>query len=143
MSRGWSQKDGFNPFATTPPDARVAERAAGQWGVVTLADLRSCGLSYSEVKVRVRRGYLHPLDLGAAPTRSPLEDRVYDFIVRSGLERPLANPVYRLPTRTVFPDLYWPRLRLVVEVDGRQWHDDPLARADDAQRQAELEAAGE
>jgi very-short-patch-repair endonuclease len=32
---------------------------------------------------------------------------------------------------------------LIVEVDSVQWHDDPLARADDAQRQAELEAAGE
>jgi hypothetical protein len=83
------------------------------------------------------------LDLGAASTRSPLEDRVHDFVVRSGLEPPLANPVYRLPGRTVFPDLYWPRHRLIVEVDSVQWHDDPLARADDAQRQAELEAAGE
>jgi uncharacterized protein DUF559 len=83
------------------------------------------------------------LDLGAQPTRSPLEDRVYDFVVRSGLERPLANPPYRLPGRTVYPDLYWPQHRLVVEVDSVQWHDDPLARRDDAARQAELEAAGE
>ncbi|HEY6887322.1 MAG TPA: DUF559 domain-containing protein [Solirubrobacter sp.] len=83
------------------------------------------------------------LDLGAQPTRSPLEDRVYDFVVAAGLERPLANPVYRLPGRTVFPDLYWPQHRLVVEVDSVQWHDDPLARRDDAGRQAELEAAGE
>ena len=83
------------------------------------------------------------LDLGAAPTRSPLEDRVHDFVVRSGLEPPLANPLYRLPERTVFPDLYWPQHRLIVEVDSVEWHDDPLARADDAQRQAELEAAGE
>jgi hypothetical protein len=83
------------------------------------------------------------LDLGADPTRSPLEDRVLDFVVRSGLERPLSNPVYRLPERTVFPDLYWPQHRLVVEVDSVAWHDDPLARRDDAERQAELEAAGE
>jgi very-short-patch-repair endonuclease len=34
-------------------------------------------------------------------------------------------------------------LRLIVEVDSREWHDDPLARLDDAQRQAELEACGE
>jgi hypothetical protein len=231
MASEWSQKDGSDPFATTPPDARVAKLAAGQWGVVTLRDLRACGLSYSEVKVRVRRGYLHPLyegvfawghhnitdegrflaavlacgpsavlshysaaalhalvrwdgrpfeitapskhrhsrikahrsqyierivlkgipvtpklrtvidlarveedavvkralraakftgaelerlprsivDLGAVATRSPLEDRVYDFIVAAGLERPLSNPVYRLPGRTVFPDPYWPQ----------------------------------
>jgi hypothetical protein len=83
------------------------------------------------------------IDLGADPTRSPLEDRVLDFVVRSGLERPLSNPAYRLPGRTVFPDLHWPQHRLIVEVDSVEWHDDPLARRDDAQRQAELEAAGE
>jgi hypothetical protein len=83
------------------------------------------------------------LDLGAQPTRSPLEDRVHDFVLKSGLEPPLANPPYRLATRTVYPDLYWPQHRLIVEVDSVEWHDDPLARRDDADRQADLEAAGE
>ena len=40
------------------------------------------------------------------------------------------------------PDLRWPRQRLVIEADGPH-HDDPLARADDAERQVLLEAAGE
>jgi hypothetical protein len=83
------------------------------------------------------------LDLGAQPTRSPLEDRVHDFVVEAGLERPLANPPYRLAMRTVYPDLYWPHRRLIVEVDSVEWHDDPLARRHDADRQADLEAAGE
>lgn len=83
------------------------------------------------------------IDLGAEPTRSPLEDRVLDLIVGAGLERPLVNAPYRLPARTVYPDLRWPRLRLIVEVDSHEWHDDPLARLDDVQRQAELEAHGE
>jgi hypothetical protein len=83
------------------------------------------------------------LDLGAVPTRSPLEDRVHDLIIRAGLQPPEVNAPYRLPTRTVIPDLRWPALRLIVEVDSREWHDDPLARLDDAQRQAELEAEGE
>jgi putative AbiEi antitoxin of type IV toxin-antitoxin system len=34
-------------------------------------------------------------------------------------------------------------IRLIVEVDSREWHDDPLAKYDDAERQAELAAAGE
>ena len=55
----------------------------------------------------------------------------------------MSNAPYRLPTRTVYPDLRWPALRLIVEVDSLEWHDDPLARLDDAQRQAELEAQGE
>ncbi len=36
-----------------------------------------------------------------------------------------------------------PRSGLIVEADSKEWHDDPLARYDDAERQAELEAAGE
>jgi len=37
----------------------------------------------------------------------------------------------------------WPAQRLVVEADGAAWHDNPLARADDAERQKLLEAHGE
>jgi hypothetical protein len=265
MPRDWWVNHLTGGKVTTPVDLRVAKLAAGQWGVVTMAQLRECGLSRREVEVRVGQGHLHPLyrgvyavghhnvaqegrflaavlacgpnavlshysaaalhelvkwdgrpfdvsaptkrerprikahrpteiertvvkgipvtpklrtvidlarvvddatvkralraakfsaaelerlpkrilDLGAVPTRSPLEDRVYDFVVKSGLEPPLSNPPYRLPGRTVYPDLYWPHLRLVVEVDSLEWHDDPLARLDDANRQAELEAAGE
>jgi hypothetical protein len=83
------------------------------------------------------------VDLGAVPTRSPLEDRVRDLVVDAGLEAPLVNAPYRLPGRTVYPDLWWPSIRLIVEADSKEWHDDPLARYDDAERQAELEAAGE
>ena len=82
------------------------------------------------------------LDLGAVPTRSPAEDSAYDLVVKSGLEAPLSNPPYRLPGRTVYPDLYWPQLRLIVEVDSAEWHDDPLAQLADRERQAELEALG-
>ena len=37
----------------------------------------------------------------------------------------------------------WPKLRLVLEADSARWHGDALARADDAERQALLEAHGE
>jgi hypothetical protein len=85
----------------------------------------------------------HILDLGAVPTWSPLEDEAHDIVVKAGLQEPEVNPPYRLPGRTVYPDLRWPELRLIVEVDSLEWHDDPLARLDVAQRQAELEARGE
>ena len=76
----------------------------------------------------------HILDLGAVPTRSPLEDDAHDIVVQAGLQAPEVNAPYRLPTRTVYPDLRWPALGLIVEVDSREWHDDPpsyffLARA--------------
>jgi hypothetical protein len=265
MPRQWSEKDPTDPFVTTRPDVRAARLAAGQWSILEIAELYACGLTYSEVKVRVRLGHLHRfyrgvyawghpnvpqegrflaavkacgpesalshysaaalhglvkwdgrpfdvsaptkrshprikvhrpntverlvlkgipvtpklrtvidlvkttdeatakralrqarfsareleqlppgiLDLGTAPTRSPLEDRVHDLVVDAGLEPPLVNAAYRLPTRTVYPDLWWPGLRLIVEADSREWHDDPLAQYEDAERQAELEAAGE
>jgi hypothetical protein len=251
--------------ATTRADIAVARRAAGQWSVLSLDELRECGLNKVAVGVRVRRGNLHPryrgvyavghhniplegqflaavkacgpwavlshysaaalhrlvkwdgrpfevtapskhahprikahrstsiervvlngipvtpklrtvidlrrvegddvvkralraakfspaelerlppaiLALGAVPTRSPAEDSAYDLVVRAGLEAPLSNPPYRLPGGTVYPDLYWPGLRLIVEVDSAEWHDDPLAQVADRERQAELEARGE
>jgi hypothetical protein len=101
--------------------------------------LRQAKFSAAELE-QLPRGIL---DLGAVPTRSPLEDRVRDLVVDAGLEPPLVNAPYRLPDRTVYPDLWWPAIRLIVEVDSREWHDDPLARYEDAERQAALEAAGE
>jgi very-short-patch-repair endonuclease len=48
-----------------------------------------------------------------------------------------------LDGRRVVPDFRWPKQRLVVEADGAAWHDHWLAREDDAERQALLEAHGE
>jgi very-short-patch-repair endonuclease len=80
---------------------------------------------------------------GPAPTRSALEDVVLDLILRTGLRMPDINVALTLDGRRVIPDFRWPALRLVVEADGAAWHDDPLARADDAERQALLEEHGE
>jgi very-short-patch-repair endonuclease len=76
---------------------------------------------------------------GPAPTRSELEDLVLELVLRGGLERPQINR--RLGG--VYPDLRWPEQRLTVECDGAAWHGGRLAREDDAQRQARLEACGE
>jgi very-short-patch-repair endonuclease len=80
---------------------------------------------------------------GPAPTRSELEDIVLDLILRAGLAHPSVNAPLTLGGRRVVPDFRWPEQRLVVEADGAVWHDNPTARADDAERQALLEAAGE
>ena len=97
----------------------------------------------SSPRTNLERLPRHIVDLGAVPTNSPLEDAAHDIVVKAGLQAPEVNSPYRLSTRTVFPDLRWPALGLIVDVDSREWHDDPLARLDDAQRQAELEACGE
>jgi very-short-patch-repair endonuclease len=51
-------------FSGITPDRRVAELAAGQWGVVSLAQLRMAGLSDDAVQRRERGGRLHRLHRG-------------------------------------------------------------------------------
>jgi very-short-patch-repair endonuclease len=83
------------------------------------------------------------LATGPAPTRSELEDVVLDLILAAGLPHPQVNQPLIIGGRRVIPDFRWPHLRLVVEADGAAWHDNRLAREDDAERQALLEAHGE
>src|SRR3954453_19948283 len=59
-------------------DSRVARLAAKQWGVVSIHELRGCGLSDDAVLVRVRAGWLHPLHRGVYAVghdNPPLEGR--------------------------------------------------------------------
>jgi len=68
---------------------------------------------------------------------------VLDLMLDGGLEHPDVNVPLMLGGRRVIPDFRWPRERLVVEADGAAWHDNKVAREDDAERQALLEASGE
>ena len=83
---------------------------------------------------------------GPAPTYSGDEDEVLDLVLDAGFGHPDVNQrlIVGAATRRTpyFPDLRWPTQRLILEVDSA-WHDDPLSRQLDAERQAELEAAGE
>jgi very-short-patch-repair endonuclease len=80
---------------------------------------------------------------GPAPTETELEDMVLDLLLDGGFEHPDVNRTLSINGRRIRPDFRWPDQRLIVEADGAAWHDDPLARAADAERQALLEAAGE
>ena len=80
---------------------------------------------------------------GYVPTRSEFEDVVLDLLDRGGFPRPEVNTPITVAGRRTVPDFRWPDKRLVLEADGRQWHESELAREDDAERQARLEAAGE
>ena len=80
---------------------------------------------------------------GPAPTRSELEDVVLDLILGAGLAHPDVNVPIVLAGRRVVPDFRWARQHLVVEADGAAWHEHKLAREDDAERQALLEAHGQ
>lgn len=97
------------------------------------------------VAVRGRKGgamLTRVLADGYVPTRSELEDAVHDVILQGGFRAPVVNRDLRLDGKPTRPDFLWPDLRLVVEADGRAWHENDLAREDDAERQARLEAAG-
>ena len=83
------------------------------------------------------------LAAGRAPTRSQLEDIVLDLILSGGFAHPDVNRPLQLAGRRVIPDFRWPAARLVVEADGAAWHDNRLAREEDAERQSLLEAHGE
>src|SRR3954454_21504114 len=52
----------------TRADLAVAKLAASQWGVLSWNELRGCGLSKDAIRVRVRRGNLHPLYRGVYAT---------------------------------------------------------------------------
>jgi hypothetical protein len=80
---------------------------------------------------------------GPAPTRSVLEDVVLDLILGAGLESPDVNKPLFLEGRRVVPDFRWSAEKLIVEADSVTWHDNKVAREDDAARQALLEAHGE
>lgn len=77
------------------------------------------------------------------PTRSELEEAVKDLLEANGFEPPEINVPLQLDGRTVIPDFRWPAERVVVEADGRDWHDNPLVRSADLERQRLLEAHGD
>jgi hypothetical protein len=76
------------------PDALVAERAARQWGVMSLDDLHRCGLSTKAVARRVRRGHLHPIHRGVyavGHARPPLEGRFVAAVKACGARAVLSH----------------------------------------------------
>lgn len=77
----------------------------------------------------------------AAPTASELEDRVLQVLEAAGLPRPLVNDELLGLPRRAYPDFRWPPWRLILEADGGRWHDNPIARADDVERQVMIEDA--
>ena len=83
------------------------------------------------------------IESGAAPTRSDAESDVLDVVLEAGFAHPDVNHPLLIQGRRTVPDLRWPEQRLILEIDSTAWHTDPLARADDRERQAFLEAHGE
>jgi predicted transcriptional regulator of viral defense system len=125
---------------STPRDLRRAVREALAHKRVSLRQLIA-----AKTRLGPRRGsaVLAEVLSHAAPTRSELEDVVLDLILGAGFRKPDVNVSLRLNGRVVIPDFRWPAQRVVVEADSATWHGNALARQDDAERQALLEAHGE
>jgi very-short-patch-repair endonuclease len=75
---------------------------------------------------------------GPADTRSKLERDFRALIVSSGLP----EPQYNVVVAGLSVDVYWPQWRLVVELDGDPYHDNPRAFEMDRIRDATLQKAG-
>jgi very-short-patch-repair endonuclease len=124
-------------------DERTLRRAARQAYVDRRVD--EATLTRQLARAPGRRGAPHLKALlgpGAAPTRSELEDRLLALLREHGLPQPAVNVAPPGLQRHVEVDFLFEEPRVVVEADGARYHDDPLARHHDAERQAMLEAAG-
>jgi very-short-patch-repair endonuclease len=120
---------------------RRATREAHALKLVTITQLNA-----AIRRLGPRRGManLHKIvATGIPPTRSELEDAFLDLCAWGGLQPPQVNRPIVIDGRRIVPDFRWPDQRLVVEVDGAAWHDHRLARENDVDRQAILEAHGE
>jgi very-short-patch-repair endonuclease len=76
-------------------------------------------------------------------TRSDLEARFLELARQTTLPEPLANFTLAAPDHPrIEVDFYWPRHRLVVEIDGFESHGTHAAFKADRKRDAALQAAG-
>jgi len=76
------------------------------------------------------------------PTESELEELFLDVVVRA---HEIVAPVPQsspLPHRVQRVDFAWPRERVVVEIDGREWHAIQAAWGEDHERDLRLRLAG-
>ena len=88
-----------------------------------------------------RRQEAPPSPRHGRPPRSENENLALHLLDAAGIAKPLVNPA--IPRAAKIPDFLWPALHnLVLEADSRRYHGNLLARADDADKQAELEALG-
>jgi very-short-patch-repair endonuclease len=71
-------------------------------------------------------------------TQSELERRFLELIRAAGLPEPQCNVV----VAGVVVDFYWPRQRLVVEIDGYRFHKTRRSFEDDRRKDVKLQLAG-
>ena len=74
--------------------------------------------------------------------RSELEARLLALIGAGGLPAPLCNRLVKAEGRRIEVDFLWPDRRLVVEADGRRYHEGPASFERDRARDRALHLSG-
>jgi len=126
---------------------RDLERACDQAEVRRLFDLRALDDVLARANGRrgapILRAILSELRFGTTITRSELEERFLDLCIAAALPHPQVNSWLALPGGTgLRPDFLWPEHRLVVETDGRTFHDTSRRFEHDRRRDQLLTLAG-
>ena len=121
------------------------ERAA----VLKLLDLDELDLAMAGAKGRRGLKWLRAVaddwrseDNSVPDVRSVFEARALPRLVAQGLLRPLCNEPIQVEGETLIVDFLWPEQRFVVETDGRETHETPVAFQRDRRRDQLLLAAG-
>lgn len=92
--------------------------------------------------VRVLDRVLVDWDQDLGRVNSELEALLLRAILSAGMDRPIVNAPINVAGRSFEVDFQWPAARLIVETDGAAFHDNPLARRRDEERDRLLAAAG-
>ena len=128
-------------LAATLP-RRALERAVDQTEVLRLFDLTALDATIRAHQGRPGaprlRAVLERHSVGSTLTRSELEERFLRFCD----ERGIASPRVNATVAGLEVDFYWPRPRLVVELDGWAFHRTRAAFERDRTRDALLAARG-
>ncbi len=120
------------------PDVEEAIAAAQMRGLASVDEIRAAA-----ARAPGRRGVqrlLRLLDNGGSDgfTRSKGERRLRDLLRAAELPQPVANA----PLLGYVADFLWPEQKLIVEVDGFQFHSSRQAFEHDRRRDQRLQAAG-
>jgi very-short-patch-repair endonuclease len=111
-----------------------------------LLDLRPLrvlvGRHHGRRGVRRLRRALAIFDPDFLRVHSELEARCLQLCIDRRIPKPLVNRRIDVGEETFEVDFHWPEARLIVETDGRVYHDTVAARRRDANRDRALTAAG-